>query len=111
MKLIRGFLLLITILNSVQVNSQSTYLIGTSQESIEPDQSLISLHLGGYGAPREGRFTLQWISKGSVPEVTALCGLNDNLYIVNNGELLLMNITENKPTWKNAGKADNIRSI
>ena len=111
MKLIRGFLLLITILNSVQVNSQSTYLIGTSQESIEPDQSLISLHLGGYGAPREGRFTLQWINKGAVNEVTALSGLTDKLYVVSKSELLCMNVTDNNPTWKKAGKAENIGSI
>src|SRR5450759_2758636 len=66
--------------------SQSIYQIGTSQASIEPDQSLISLHLGGYGGPRDGRFSLQWINKGAVPEVTAMGGLTDKLYIVSNSD-------------------------
>jgi len=91
--------------------AQSSYLIGTSQAGIEPDQSLISLHLGGYGAPRDGRFTLQWINNGAIPEVTAMGGLNDKLYIVSKGDLSWMNPSENKSTWKKAGKAENIRSI
>jgi len=41
-------------------NAQSFYLVGTSQVSIEPAQSLISLNMTGYGFPRDGRFTLQW---------------------------------------------------
>ncbi|MCX6226959.1 MAG: hypothetical protein NTV01_19790 [Bacteroidia bacterium] len=91
--------------------SQSGYLTGTSQEGIEPDQSLISLHLGGYGAPRDGRFTLQWIKKGSVPAVAAAGGLNDKLYIISNGDLFSMNPSENNSNWGKAGKAENIRSI
>jgi hypothetical protein len=91
--------------------AQSSYMIGTSQASIEPDQTLISLHLGGYGAPRDGRFSLQWINKGAVPEVTAMAGLSDKLYIVSKGDLLFVNPLDNNLVWKKAGKAENIRSI
>jgi len=91
--------------------TQSSFFIGTSQASIEPEQSLISLHLGGYGAPRDGRFTLQWINKGSVPEITALVGLTNKLYIVSKNELLWMNPKETNSTWEKAGKAENIRSL
>ena len=111
MKLIRTLLLSFTILNSGQIFSQTSYLIGTSQAGIEPDQSLISLHLGGYGAPRDGRFTLQWINKGAVPEVTAMGVLTDKLYIVSKGEMLWMNPSENYSEWKKAGMTENIRSI
>lgn len=111
MKLNRYLLLLFIITISGQIYSQSSYLIGTSQASIEPYQSLISLHLAGYGSPRDGRFTLQWINKGAVPEVTAMGGLSDKLYIVSKSDLLWMNPSVNNSAWKKAGKAENIRSI
>ena len=85
--------------------SQSTYLVGTAQESIEPDPSLISLHMAGYGLPREGRFTLQWINRGRVPVAIALGASNEKLYIVSNGDLFSMNSSENISTWEKAGKA------
>jgi hypothetical protein len=111
MKLIRDLFILFTLLNSVQVCSQSTYLIGTAQSSIEPDQSLISLHLGGYGAPRDGRFSLQWINKGVVPEAVSIAGLTGKLYIVSNDNLLFMDPAETSQNWKSAGKTENVISI
>ena len=91
--------------------SQSTYLIGNGLEGIEPDQSLISLHFAGYGGPREGRFTLQWINKGPVAEATALAGAGGKLFIVSNNDLFSMNPSANNPKWEKAGKAENIKSI
>lgn len=91
--------------------SQSNYLAGTSLASIEPDQSLISLPLTGYGAPRDGRFTLQWIKRGVVPEITAMGGSDDKLYLISKGDLLSLNPSEDKSTWIKAGKAENIMSI
>ena len=110
MKKINLLMLLLIILSYLSY-SQTTYLVGTAQASIEPDQSLISLHLAGYGLPREGRFTLEWINRGQVPEVTALGGSNDKLYIVSNNELFSINFSENKSTWEKAGKAENVISI
>ena len=111
MKIIRDLLLLFIILLSGQIYSQSSYLIGTALAGIEPDQSLISLHLGGYGSPRDGRFTLQWINKGQVPEVNAMGGLSDKLYVVSKSDLLGMKPSGNNSVWKKEGKAENIRSI
>lgn len=91
--------------------SQSTYLIGTSQASIEPDQSLISLNMTGYGYPRDGRFTLQWINRETIPEVTALGALNGKLYLVSHGDLLVQNQSGRNLKWGVAGKALNVRSI
>lgn len=91
-------------------NGQSEYLVGTSNESIEPDQSLISLHLAGYGAPREGRFTLQWVNIGEVPEAKAMTGLGGRLYIVSKGRLQWTDVTDNS-VWHYAAKAENINAI
>ena len=91
--------------------TQSGYLAGISIKGIEPDNSLISLHLGGYGAPRDGRFTLQWIKKGPAPEADAIVGLNDRLYIVSHGNLLIMDPSAKDAKWEKGGKAENIRSV
>ena len=106
-----NLLLLLLILLSYDSYSQSTYLVGTSQASIEPGQSMISLHLAGYGIPKEGRFTLQWIDQGAIPTVTAMGGSNDKLFIVSNNELFDLDTSQNKFAWKKEGMAENIISI
>ena len=65
-----ALLLLIT----VSANGQSGYQAGTGLAGIEPYESLISLYLGGYGAPRDGRFTLQWKHEGNTPDAVAMTG-------------------------------------
>ncbi|MCD4769704.1 MAG: hypothetical protein K8R35_06000 [Bacteroidales bacterium] len=102
---------MVSILISGQIYSQSFYHVGTSQVGIEPDQSLISLHLGGYGEPRDGRFTLQWIDKEAVPDVSAFVGMADKLYIISKGELFKMDPFENNSGWNREGKTENIRSV
>jgi hypothetical protein len=96
---------------SGQIYSQSSYLVGTSQTGIEPDQSLISLHLGGYGAPRDGRFTLQWTDKQKIQEVTSFTGMSDKLFCIIKGELFAMKPSENHEGWIREGKAKNIKHI
>ena len=81
------FLLLLLIILSVQAGSQQIYQAGLSQESIEPSQKLIALSLGGYAAPWEGRFSLQWIRKDRLMPVTALAGTGGYLYMLSNGHL------------------------
>ena len=93
------------------VNGQSDYFVGTSQESIEPDQSLISLHLGGYGAPREGRFTLQWKVIEPLTPVTAMAGMTDRLYITTDNKILWKNLTDKNAVWTKAGDAGDIRLL
>lgn len=111
MQRIRYLLTLVSILISGQIYSQSSYHVGTSQVGIEPDQSLISLHLGGYGAPRDGRFTLQWINEEAVPDVSAFAGMAGELYIISKGELFKMDSFENNRGWNREGKTENIRSV
>ena len=108
---IKNSLLALLFLLPITLCAQSGYLVGTSKEAIEPDQSLISLHLGGYGAPKDGRFTLHWVKIGALPEVTAISGLNDRLYLAGHGDLSTMNPSEPDPKWVIIGKAENIVSL
>jgi hypothetical protein len=106
------FLLYIAILLiSGKLSAQTEYFVGTSQVSIEPDQSLLSLHLGGYGLPRNGRFSLQWSAVCSLPEVTSLTQSGDKLYIVSKNELLLLTPENQYSKWEKAGPAEEIIAI
>jgi hypothetical protein len=111
MKSIKNLLLFSLFLVPAGVYAQATYQVGTAQACIEPDKSLISLHLGGYGAPRDGRFTLQWNELGQVSAVNSLTGLDDKLYVISNGELLRKTAADRKEGWEKAGSASNIISI
>ncbi len=86
------------------------YRAGTSSVSIEPDQTNISLHLGGYGAPRDGRFTLQWKNLEALSGITSISGSNDKLYIISNGEILWRKLSE-KGNWTKAGNSHGINAI
>jgi hypothetical protein len=91
--------------------SKSDFLVGTSTESIEPDQSLISLPMAGYGLPREGRFSLQWIGLTTAPESSAFGGSNDRLYIYGNEGLQYSNPEESQLSWKQVDAADHIIAV
>ncbi len=86
------------------------YMIGTSTISIEPDQANISLHLGGYGAPRDGRFTLQWKNLESLSGVSSLSGSDDKLFIISNGQILWRKQSETGK-WRKAGNSSGINAI
>ncbi len=93
------------------LNGQNGYLAGTGQSEIEPYESLISLHLGGYGAPRDGRFTLQWKHRGETPDAVAMTGQNGKIFIVSGNELLCSVLSDSEMQWKHAGKAENLLSL
>lgn len=111
MNSLKSLFLIVILLIPGRLYSQSDYYAGTSQVSIEPDQTLFSLHLGGYGAPRDGRFTLQWSERGTLPEVTALGVSGEKLYIVSKNELFLVNLQESNVKWEKAGTAEGIIAI
>lgn len=111
MKTILLSILLLLILQTGSLTGQTRYMAGTGQSGIEPYESLISLHLGGYGAPRDGRFTLQWRHEGKAPEATAMTGLNGKIFIVNGSELMCSVPSEAEIVWKHAGNAENILSL
>lgn len=107
----RYSVLLISILLPVIICGQQEYQVGTSCVSIEPGDSLISLHLGGYGAPRDGRFTLQWKKSEHLPGVTSISGSKSRLLVIRDGEILVRNLSENGSGWEKAGEAGSIRKL
>jgi hypothetical protein len=96
---------------TVSLPGQSVYLAGTGQTGIEPYESLISLHLGGYGAPREGRFTLQWKFEGETPDAVAMTAQNDKIFIISGNILLCSVRNESGIQWKQVGQAEKILSL
>ncbi|MCE5345327.1 MAG: hypothetical protein LLG13_03415 [Bacteroidales bacterium] len=91
--------------------AQPAYQVGTSKSSIEPDQSLISLHLGGYGSPKAGRFTLQWVNKESLQEVSLMTGSGNKIFILSKGILLCKDPESGNSSWKEIGKTGNVKAI
>ncbi len=102
-------ILLVVIIIPVSVCAQE-YEAGTSIVKIEPDQGNLSLHLGGYGAPREGRFTLQWKNLESLSGIISIAGNEDKIYIISNGEILSRKLTE-PWNWTKAGNSSDITAI
>lgn len=54
-------IILLLQLATIAASAQHTYLAGSATESIDPEEQLFSLALAGYGLPREGRFSLEWV--------------------------------------------------
>lgn len=76
------------------------YHVGKGTASIEPDSTIFSLALGGYGAPREGRFTLTWQPVAKYKPVKAITWLNGKFYAVGiDGKLVAGDTTQNA-TWQ-----------
>lgn len=107
------FLLICTILSSAAVSfGQQEYLAGSSQVSIEPDSSIFSSALAGYGVPREGRFSLSWKKAGQQQQLIAITGLGGKLVAVNVKNEVLSGIPEgDKVSWTNIGEIKDIKSL
>ncbi len=107
------FLLLLLIILSGPARSQQIYQAGLSMESIEPPQKLIALSLGGYAAPWEGRFSLQWIRKDRLTPVTALAGTAGHLCLLSNGRIFCArpNPSGNIPEWEQTGSAAHLKFL
>ncbi|HTE24265.1 hypothetical protein [Flavitalea sp.] len=107
-----AFIILFFLHVDVDVNAQSGYRIGTSIISLEPDSSIFSLALGGYGAPAEGRFTITWDLAGDAPHIKNITGLNGNLYGLNTeNELLKGAVSKTHISWQKFGTEKNIIAL
>ena len=107
---IKGSLLLFSVLFFGITYAQGIYQVGSSQVDLEPEKDLISLALGGYAAPWDGRFTLQWLEKEAIPSYTAITGIGNEIYIVSDNFLLKKQCVANSQ-WEKLGKADRIKYI
>jgi hypothetical protein len=113
MEKLKKIFFIIIILLPGRIYSQQIYHVGVSQSSIAPKNELISLALGGYASPWEGRFTLQWINKGAIPPVTDIVGVSHKLYLISNNTLYCVNPNPkgNISDWEQIGKANNISHL
>lgn len=111
MKSINFLLVFAIFLIPGKLRAQPEYYAGTSEVSIEPDQTLLSLHLGGYGLPRNGRFTLEWVAQGTLPDVTAFGVSGGNIYIISKNELARLLSKTGEIRVEKAAPADGIISI
>jgi hypothetical protein len=94
------------------IQAQSGYMIGTSHVSIEPDHSVFSVALAGYGAPREGRFSISWKYIGKASAIRLLTGSQGKLYAVNtDNELLEMHPKNQMVKWEKIGTTNHIRAL
>lgn len=94
------------------VTAQINYQVGTSSVSIEPDNSIFSTALAGYGAPRAGRFSISWNFVEDLPEINALAGLNGKLYAATNeNEIMIGEFVHDQLSWNKAGDAKNPISL
>ncbi len=109
MRYVFGLTVLVANIFSVPAFSKE-FKVGTSTVSIEPYQSAISLHLGGYGSPRAGRFTLQWKNAEQLSRVTSFTGTDNEVFIISNGEILWKEVPGNG-IWHKAGIASDINAI
>lgn len=70
--------------------AQYGYRVGSGQSAIEPDQTFFSLTLAGYGAPREGRFTLNWMPQRVLGDVTDAAIFSGKLFYLSNSALRVL---------------------
>lgn len=96
---------------SINVLGQSKFQIGSASVSIEPDSSTFSLALAGYGAPRDGRFTISWKFVGEASEIQLITGVNGKLYAINNDELLVGDTGGKNIHWRKVGTAHKLLAL
>lgn len=80
--------------------AQYEYRIGKGQSSIEPDKHILSLSLAGYGAPREGRFSLEWKARASLGSVADATIVGDRLYMLQEGKVFRLDLDDLKAEKK-----------
>ena len=88
-------------------------MVGASSVSTEPDTSLFSVALSGYGYPAEGRFSINWILRGNTPgNIAAITGL-DGQFIIADSNSALWSGTPSRDniSWKKIGVADGIKAL
>ncbi len=77
--------------------ARTDFLTGSASGSLEPDLSIFSLTLAGYGLPAEGRFSLAWDRIGSSSGFAWIAGGDELLYGVDaEGGLHEMDLSDRK---------------
>ncbi|HTE24271.1 hypothetical protein [Flavitalea sp.] len=100
-------LLLILLHQFTGLQSQENYQIGSSRVGIEPDSSTFSVALAGYGAPRDGRFTIEWMYQGKISPITSVSASGKNMYAIDANNSLSQTSIDNIYKWKSSGTTKN----
>lgn len=91
---------------------QSTYRVGIGAASIEPDNSIFSTALAGYGLPREGRFSVGWEEVTVPASLYSLSGAGSVLLALSETDLWEGHIDEKgDPVWSKAGGNPGYRTV
>lgn len=111
------------------IKAQQVYLAGTATASIEPKAYPFSLALAGYGYPRGGRFSLEWVKadlnvkrllssskkqqwKKLAPNAIAFTKLKRTMYAADqNGNINSAVLSGKSPVWKRHSKLEGIISL
>ena len=105
-------LFLFLCLLSFSSKGQDQFMAGTSNVSLEPDNSIFSVALGGYGFPREGRFSLKWQYVDKTQDLNAITSLNGKFYASAENNDILEGIPSQKGVnWKKIGSFNQITSL
>ncbi|MEO6220919.1 MAG: hypothetical protein ABIO81_10855 [Ginsengibacter sp.] len=107
------FLLIIFLFSFSTSKGQGQYNVGTSCVSTEPDSTVVSIALSGYGYPEEGRFSIEWILRGNAPEnIVALTGLDGKFFAADsNHSLWTGTLSGENISWKKIGTADGVKAL
>jgi hypothetical protein len=91
---------------------QEKFLVGSGNVSIDPDSTTFSLPLAGYGAPRAGRFTIEWRYQQGFKDLKYLTAAGDKLYAVSSaGKLLAGDPKQHIISWKIIGNANDVKGL
>ena len=113
MRIVRISIFLLSILAGISLQAQQDFQVGSSNVSIEPDSSVFSLALAGYGAPRDGRFSITWENIGNAPQgVHAITGLGKKLYAVTGEHILVVkDMATGEGDWSTIGRAEGVVAL
>jgi len=104
-----AFLLSAALCTVLQLPAQTRYEAGFASVSLEPDETIFSLALQGYGAPAEGRFSLEWTDAGRLGEAAHVAGLGNYLYVLApDGDLSRADVTRQPLCWEELGATNSV---
>lgn len=92
--------------------AQNDFMTGSSRESIEPGNAIVSAALAGYGVPREGRFSLTWKEIDQEYRLKAIAAYKDKIFAVTgDNELLSGTVQDEEISWELTGEVPAISGL
>lgn len=108
-QLLKGFLILFLLQNFI---FGQNYFVGFSKESINPNSTILSSPLAGFGDPREGRFSIDFLEMGIASNVVAMCSSDTKLYVAtSDNRLWQTDISSGAPNWVFIGMSYYVTAI